>query len=147
MYVDKMNYQMVFLRKYIWKMKVPLKIKIFMWFLHQKVILMKDILAKWNLYVARNVLCVTWEESINHTFFWLAPLLVLFAELFTLASILLHPSVLPICSVIGSVELKSKLKLVYIEAFLVWYGRCRNDTIFNKVETTHLLQIIFMATF
>jgi hypothetical protein len=36
------------LRKYIWKMKVLLKIKIFMWFLHQKVILTKDNLAKRN---------------------------------------------------------------------------------------------------
>ena len=29
-------------RKFIWKMKVPLKIKIFMWFIYRRVILTKD---------------------------------------------------------------------------------------------------------
>ena len=45
MYVDFMNGYTIFLRKYIWKLKVPLKIKILMWFLVNKVILMKDKLA------------------------------------------------------------------------------------------------------
>jgi hypothetical protein len=35
-YADMMNGHTVFLRKYIWKMKVPLNIKIFMWFLYKK---------------------------------------------------------------------------------------------------------------
>ena len=48
MYLDYLNGHTVFLRKYIWKMKVPLKIKIFMWFLHRKVILTKDNLRKRN---------------------------------------------------------------------------------------------------
>jgi hypothetical protein len=39
MYADFMNVHTVYLEKYIWKLKVPLKIKIFMWFLHRKVIL------------------------------------------------------------------------------------------------------------
>jgi hypothetical protein len=36
MYTDMMNGHTVFLRKYLWKIKVPLKIKIFMWFLYKK---------------------------------------------------------------------------------------------------------------
>jgi hypothetical protein len=48
MYLDYMNGHTKYLRKYIWKMKVPLKIKIFMWFFHRKVILTKDNLIKWN---------------------------------------------------------------------------------------------------
>jgi hypothetical protein len=35
-YADMMNGHTVFLRKYIWKIKVPLNIKIFMWFLYKK---------------------------------------------------------------------------------------------------------------
>jgi hypothetical protein len=46
LYADYMNGHTVFLRKYIWKLKVPLKIRIFMWFLHRKVLLTKDNLAK-----------------------------------------------------------------------------------------------------
>jgi hypothetical protein len=46
MYEDLMNDHTPFLRKYLWKVKVPLKIKIFMWFLSNKVLLTKDNLAK-----------------------------------------------------------------------------------------------------
>jgi hypothetical protein len=48
MYLDYMNGHYVFLRKYIWKIKVPLKIRIFMWFLYPKVLLTRDKLAKRN---------------------------------------------------------------------------------------------------
>jgi hypothetical protein len=46
MYADIMNGHTVFLKKYLWKIKVPLKIRIFMWFLYKNVILTKDNLAK-----------------------------------------------------------------------------------------------------
>jgi hypothetical protein len=46
MYADDMNGHKVFLKKYLWKIKVPQKIWIFMWFLYNKVILTKDNLAK-----------------------------------------------------------------------------------------------------
>ena len=42
MYEDLMNDHTTYLRKYLWKMKIPLKIKIFMWFLINKVLLTKD---------------------------------------------------------------------------------------------------------
>jgi hypothetical protein len=46
MYAHMMNGHTIFLHKYIWKLKVPLKIKIFMWFLSKKVIVTKDNIAK-----------------------------------------------------------------------------------------------------
>jgi hypothetical protein len=46
MYLDLMNDHTRFLRKYLWKIKIPLKIKIFMWFLSNKMLLTKDNLAK-----------------------------------------------------------------------------------------------------
>jgi hypothetical protein len=36
LYAHLMNGHTVFFRKYIWKIKVPLKIRIFMWFLYRK---------------------------------------------------------------------------------------------------------------
>jgi hypothetical protein len=36
LYLDLLNGHIVYLRKYIWKIKVPLKIRIFMLFLHRK---------------------------------------------------------------------------------------------------------------
>jgi hypothetical protein len=46
MYANIMNGNTVFLKTYLWKIKVPLKIRFFMWFLHKKVILTKDNIAK-----------------------------------------------------------------------------------------------------
>jgi hypothetical protein len=69
MYANIMNGRTIFLNKYIWKIKVPLKIKIFMWFLYKNVILAKANLTKrkWNG-SKKCVLCDS-EESINHLFF------------------------------------------------------------------------------
>jgi hypothetical protein len=46
MYEDFMNVHSDFPTKYLWKLKIPLKIKIFMRFLNTKVLLTKDNLAK-----------------------------------------------------------------------------------------------------
>ena len=46
MYEDLMNGHTVYLHKFLWKLKLPLKIKIFMWFLSKKILLTKDNLAK-----------------------------------------------------------------------------------------------------
>jgi hypothetical protein len=49
MYLDMINGHMRFLRKYIWKIKVLDKMRISIWFLHQKVILNMDDIEKLNL--------------------------------------------------------------------------------------------------
>jgi hypothetical protein len=69
MYLDFLNGHTKFLKRYIWKIKVPLKIRIFMWFLHRKVILIKDNLLKRNWH--GNLTCVFCDkaESIQHLFF------------------------------------------------------------------------------
>ena len=78
MYADFLNRHNVFLRTYIWKLKVPFKIKIFMWFLYKKVILTKDNrlakrqwdgCKKWAFFSARSLLI---------TYFLHTPLLILF---------------------------------------------------------------------
>jgi hypothetical protein len=66
---DLLNEHTIFLRKYILKLKVPLKIKIFMWFLHQKVILTKDNLEKPNWNGCPKCAFTDSNESINHLFF------------------------------------------------------------------------------
>jgi hypothetical protein len=69
MYLDILDDQTKYLRKYIWKMKVPLKIKIFMWFLHHKVILTKDNLVKRNWEGSKTCVFCDKGESIHHLFF------------------------------------------------------------------------------
>jgi hypothetical protein len=54
---------------YLWKIKVPFKIKVFLWLLHREAILTKDNLAKrnWN----ENIMCYFCDsyETIQHLFF------------------------------------------------------------------------------
>jgi hypothetical protein len=68
MYLDLLNGHTPFLFEKIRKMKIPLKIKIFMLFLLRKVLLTKDNLAKriWN----GNNKCFSYDqdESIQHLF-------------------------------------------------------------------------------
>jgi hypothetical protein len=67
MYLDLLNDNTKYLRKYIWKMKVPLKIKVFLWFLHRKVILTKDMVKiNWN---GHTTCCFSDKnETIQHLF-------------------------------------------------------------------------------
>jgi hypothetical protein len=68
MYVDLMNGHIVFLQKYIWKLTVPLKIKILTWFRHKKCILIKGYLVKLNWDSCKKSVFCDSEESINHLF-------------------------------------------------------------------------------
>ena len=55
--------------KGLWKLKIPLKIKIFLWYLKRSVILTKDNLAKWN-WQGNQQCCLCHEnEMIQHLFF------------------------------------------------------------------------------
>jgi hypothetical protein len=65
MYEDLMNDHTPFLRKYLWKLKIPLKIKKFMWFLHNKVLLTKDNLEKKSGNGVQNVVFVVNMKLLN----------------------------------------------------------------------------------
>lgn len=68
MYLDLMNGHTTFLRKYLWKLKIPLKMKIFMWFLNNKVLLIKDNLAKHNWHGCQKCCFCNGPENIHHLF-------------------------------------------------------------------------------
>jgi hypothetical protein len=68
MYLDLMNGHAIYLRKYLWKWKISLKIKIGMWFHSNKVLLTKDNLPKrkWN-WCQKCCFCDS-TETVNHLF-------------------------------------------------------------------------------
>ena len=55
--------------KKIWSMKIPLKNKIFAWYLRRGVILTKDNLAKCNWHGSKRCVFCYKDETINHLFF------------------------------------------------------------------------------
>ena len=63
-----MNGHTIFLQTYLWKLKIPLKMKVFMWFLHKKVVLTKDNLAKRNWKGDSRCSVCGNNESVEHLF-------------------------------------------------------------------------------
>ena len=55
--------------KSIWKMKIPLKTKVFAWYLRRGVILTKDNLAKCNWHGCKKCVFCHQDETIKHLFF------------------------------------------------------------------------------
>jgi hypothetical protein len=53
----------------IWKMKIPLKTKVFAWYLRRGVILTKDNLAKRNWHGRKKCVFCHHDENIKHLFF------------------------------------------------------------------------------
>jgi hypothetical protein len=57
------------INKRLWKLKAPLKIKIFLWYLRRGVIRTKDNLAKWNWNGSVKCCFCHKDETIRHLFF------------------------------------------------------------------------------
>jgi hypothetical protein len=56
------------LNKSIWKIRAPLNIKVFLWYLHRSVLLTKDNLAKRN-WIGNSTCCFCHLEETIHLFF------------------------------------------------------------------------------
>jgi hypothetical protein len=68
MYLNLINEDARFLQKYLWKQKLPLKIKIFMWFLCGKVLLTKDNLVKCKWKGCSKCCFYDLNEMVQHLF-------------------------------------------------------------------------------
>ena len=68
-YLGPINQNIPNLNKDMWKMKIPLKIEIFLWYLRCGVVLTKDNLAKGNWYGNQHCCLCHENETIQHLFF------------------------------------------------------------------------------
>jgi hypothetical protein len=148
MYLDYMNGHTKYLKKYIWKLKVPLKIKIFMWFLHIKVILTKDNFIKQNWQCETTCVFCEKEESIQHLFFecHMAKLIWRLIHLtFGLSPPMNVTNLFD--NWLSNFDKKDVKQIRVGVCAIVWALRnARNDHIFNKPKAKSFLQIILMAT-
>jgi hypothetical protein len=147
MYADYMNGHTVFLKKYLWKIKVPLKIRIFMWFLYKKVILTKDNLAKrrWTG-CTKCVFCGS-KETIDHLF--------ISCHFSRLVWRVVHftfniPPPSNITNLFGNllngIDKKTKERIRVGVCALVWtIWNCRNEVVFNRSANPNFLQVIHRA--
>ena len=141
MYEDLLNGYTVNLRKQIWKLKIPLKIKIFMWFLYNKVILTKDNLAKRNWIGCKKCVFCDSEESIDHLFFTCR-----FAHfLWTIVQYafnIIPPanSTYMFGNWLNGEEKSLKAQIRVGTCALLWsIWRCRNDVVFNNARHANFL--------
>jgi hypothetical protein len=143
-----MNGHTVFLKKYIWKLKVPLKIRIFMWFLHRKVLLTKDNLAKQKWLGCKKCAFCDQDESIEHLFIRCTFARLLWRVVHFTFNI---PPPTNIKNLFGNwlngVNKQVKLRVRIGVCALIWaIWNCRNDVIFNKASNAQFLQVIHKVT-
>ena len=129
-------------------MKVPLKIRIFMWFLYRKVILTKDNLAKRNWNGNKCCSFCDTEETIQHLFFE-CPLAKIVWRIVHMAINITPPK--NITHLFGSwlkgID-KSTLKSIRVGVCAVLWAlwNVRNDFVFNKPKKSSFLQVIPLIT-
>ena len=68
MHLDAINSSVIPSSEHVWKVKVPLKIKVFMWFIHKQVILIKNNLVKRNWTGSIRCSFCDRDESVKHLF-------------------------------------------------------------------------------
>jgi hypothetical protein len=141
MYLDLMNGHTVYLRKYLWKIKIPLKIKIFMWFLSNKVLLTKDNLAKRKWNGCQKCCFCDSTETVNHLFI-ACPFIQMVWRIIYLSYNIPPPS--NVTNMFGNwlngVDRQSKVFIRIGVSALCWsIWKVRNDIIFNKKQIFHFL--------
>ena len=148
MYLDVINSSAIPSSKYVWKVKVPLKIKVFMWFVHKQVILIKDNLVKRNWTGSTRCSFCDHDETIKHLFFE-CPLVRILWRTVQIAFNITPPS--SVGSLFGTwldgIESGTARHIRVGVCALLWaIWNCRNDLAFNRITTIHFLQVVFRAT-
>jgi hypothetical protein len=130
----------------LWKLKIPLRIKVFGWYLRKGVILTKDNLAKRNWHGSKKCVFCHQNETIKHLFFQCH-----FAR--SIWSVIQVASTLfPPCSITNifgnwlngiNNRFKKHIRVGAI-AFIWSLWLCRNDKVFND-KNSSILQVIYRA--
>jgi hypothetical protein len=133
--------------KLIWKMKIPLKTKVFAWYLRRGVILTKDNLAKRNWQGSKSCVFCHQDETIKHLFFQCR-----FAKsiwsIIQMSSTLYPPRSVP--NIFGNwlngVDHRYKTLIRVGAIAVIWsLWLCRNDKVFNNTNA-NLLQVVYRCT-
>jgi hypothetical protein len=125
----------------LWKLKLPLRIKVFGWYLRKGVILIKDNLAKRNWNESRTCVFSHQDETIKHLFFQCRFARSIWSVI-QVASILFPPR--SIANIFGNWlnEIDNRFKKhirVGAIAFIWSLWLCRNDKVFND-KTSSILR-------
>jgi hypothetical protein len=139
--------QSVYNNKRIWKLRIPLKTKVFAWYLRRGVILTKDNLAKRNWRGSKRCVFCQEDETIKHLFFQCRFAKAIWS-IIQIGSSLYPPR--SIANIFGNwlngIEVRFR-GLIRVGALAVicslWL--CRNDKVFND-KNSSVMQVIYRCT-
>jgi hypothetical protein len=131
----------------LWKLKIPLRIKVFGWYLRKGVILTKDNLAKRNWQGSKQCAFCHQEETIKHLFFNCRFARSIWSVI-QLASSLYQPR--SVTNIFGNwlngIDPRFKKHIRVGAIAIIWsLWLCRNDKLFNGTNSS-LLQVIYRCT-
>jgi hypothetical protein len=131
----------------LWKLRIPLRIKVFRWYLWKGVFLTKDNLPKWNWHGSKKCVFCHHDETRKHLFFQCRFARSIWS-IIQLASTLYRPS--SVANIFGNSlnridhRFKKHIRVGVIAIiWLLWL--CRNDEVFNN-KTFSLLQVNYRCT-
>jgi hypothetical protein len=133
--------------KSIWKMKIPLKTKVFAWYLRRGVILTKDNLAKRNWHGCLKCVFCNHDESIKHLFFQCQFARSIWS-IIQIGSTLYPPR--SVAHIFGNwlngVDHRFKILIRVGAIAIIWsLWLCRNDKVFNAANCS-FMQVIYRCT-
>jgi hypothetical protein len=149
MYHHLLNYHAPFRHKFIWKLKIPLKIKIFLWYLQRGIILTKDNLVRKNWKGSQKCCFYNTNEIIKHLLFDCHHAKQIWMIVY-LATGLTPPNSVSYMFRNWLHFLDDKMKKITMAgvAALCWaIWRCRNDIIFNNTKYSSFMQATFMKNY
>ena len=133
----------------IWKIKIPLKIKVFMWYLYKGVTLTRDNLARKNWNGNTKCCFCNIEESIQHLFFN-CPLAKFIWRILSVTFIISYPSNFQhmFTDWLYGIAIKEK-RIIWCGVSAICWAicLCRNNVVFDNHPTPSFLQVIFRGTY
>ena len=132
----------------IWQTKLPMKIKVFMWYLKRGVILTKDNLARRNWNGDKSCCFCHVSEIIHHLFFYCFYAKFLWRSIHILFGISPPTNIYDLFyhwSKLGNKKYNTLL-LTAASALLWAIWITRNEVVFDKCKPKSLLQVLFRGT-
>ena len=148
MYLDVINSSSIPLSKHVWNVKVPLRVKVFMWFVHKQVILTKDNLTKRNWTGSKRCSFCDQDENIKHLFLDCPMAKVLWRTVHIAFNITPPNNINTLFGTwLDGIDSETARHIRVGVCALLWaVWNCRNDLVFNRTTNINFLQVIFRAT-
>ena len=149
MYSALLDVRVLPINRPVWKLKIPLKVKFFIWLLHHGVILKKDNLAKRNWKGSKQCCFCMNDETIVHLFFRCHMARLLCRIIFITFGLTKSNNIVHLFgSWLQDFMWEKKKVLFTCLCALLWsIWLSRNDVFFHNTQKQTVLQILIRATY